>query len=454
MAELFGTDGIRGVANVHPMTIEIAMKIGRAVAYKFSRGRAKEEKRKAKIVIGKDTRLSGYMIEQALAAGICSMGADVLLVGPLPTPGIAYITQSMRADAGIVISASHNKFSDNGIKIFDHNGFKLSDPIEEEIEQLVLGNGLDKKRPIDEKIGKAARIDDALGRYVVFLKSTFPKDLNLQGLRIVVDCAHGAAYKVAPSVFRELGAEVITLGDKPDGTNINKECGSLFPENMAKAVVQYRADIGISLDGDADRLILGDESGAIVDGDQILGICALDMKSKKTLLKNTVVATPMSNIGLEKFLKSKGIKLERAQVGDRYVVTEMRKNGYCLGGEQSGHLIFLHHSTTGDGTLASLRVLELMRSHNRSLKDLVSEIKLYPQVLENIPVSRKEPLEDIPDIAAEIKNAQETLGADGRVLVRYSGTEPIARVMLEGQHYAQLQGLARQIATSITRALG
>jgi len=454
MEKLFGTDGIRGTANIFPMTTEIAMQVGRAVAYLFSQGRAQTEKRKAKIVIGKDTRLSGYMIEQALASGICSMGADVHLVGPLPTPGIAYITRSMRADAGIVISASHNQYGDNGIKIFDHEGYKLSDSVEAEIEKLVLGKELERFRPVADKIGKAYRIEDAIGRYIVFLKSTFSNDLSLQGLRIILDCANGAAYKVAPAVFEELGAEVISIGVKPDGTNINRKSGSLYPEVITQAVKDYRADVGISLDGDADRVILCDELGRVVDGDQIMGICAMDLKDRGKLPGLTVVTTPMSNIGLGIYLKKNGIQVKSAAVGDRYVVGLMRKENIALGGEQSGHIIFLEHSTTGDGTLAALRVLELMKFKELPLSELIQDIRLFPQVLENVPVSRKDPLEGFPDIVKKIEQAEKKLGDKGRVLVRYSGTESIARVMLEGEQESLIQGLAKEIASSITRCLG
>ncbi len=468
--KLFGTDGVRGLANEFPMTGEIAMAIGRAVAYVLrSNTRAvlktsvpvglkplesSRPVRRAKIVVGKDTRLSGYMIEQALASGICSMGADVILIGPLPTPGVAFVTQSMRADAGIMISASHNAYHDNGIKIFSADGYKLPDEVEEEIEKLVSSAEMDRDRPTADLVGKAFRIDDVHGRYLVFLKSLFPKDLDLLGIRIALDCANGAAYKVAPFVFEELGADVIKKGVSPNGLNINDKCGALYPENIAGATVEYRADIGISLDGDGDRCILSDENGEIVDGDQIIGLCALQMAQEKTLLKNTVVTTPMSNMGLELTLKEKGISMVRSQVGDRYVVDTMRKNGYNLGGEQSGHVVFLDQSTTGDGIVAALKVLEAMRRTGKPLSQLKKAIKLFPQAREDVRVSRKEPLDQISTVAQAISGAQNTLKDKGRVFVRYSGTEPLARVLVEGEDSQQIHLLARNIASNIQRALG
>ena len=487
MTKLFGTDGIRGMANEFPMTGEMAMAVGRAVAFVLTkRGElaskdksapasapatannnarsphpiglrpleGKKPVRRAKIVVGKDTRLSGYMIEQALASGICSMGADVILIGPLTTPGVAFVTQSMRADAGIMISASHNAYYDNGIKIFSADGYKLPDEMEGEIERLIFSKELERVRPTADLVGKAFRIDDVHGRYLVFLKSLFPKDLDLLGMRVALDCANGAAYKVAPMVFEELGAEVIKRGVSPNGLNINDKCGALHPENIAGATVEYRADIGISLDGDGDRCILSDENGEIVDGDQIIGLCALQMARDGLLPKNTVVTTPMSNIGLELTLKEHGISMERAQVGDRYVVDTMRKGGYRLGGEQSGHIIFLDHSTTGDGIVAALRVLEAMKRSGKPLSELKRQIKLFPQVREDVRVSRKEPLESIAEIHTAIQKATKTLQDRGRVFVRYSGTEPLCRVMLEGEDRAQLQTLAKEIARSIEKHLG
>ena len=470
MKKLFGTDGVRGLANEFPMTSEIAMAVGRAVAHvlrthdelrtksSFPLGLKPLESsrpvRRAKIVVGKDTRLSGYMIEQALASGICSMGADVILIGPLPTPGVAFVTQSMRADAGVMISASHNPYYDNGIKIFSSDGYKLPDQLESEIEQLVLSKEMDRKRPTGDLLGKAFRIEDVLGRYLVFLKSLFPKDLDLLGTRIVLDCANGAAYKVAPLVFEELGAEVIRKGVSPNGLNINEKCGALHPENITGSTVEYRADIGIALDGDGDRCILSDENGEIVDGDQIIGLCAMAMAQEKTLAKNTVVTTPMSNVGLELTLREHGINMVRAQVGDRYVVETMRRDGFNLGGEQSGHLVFLDQSTTGDGIVAALKVLELMRRSGKPLSQLKKAIRLLPQVREDVRVSRKEPFENFSEITQSIRAAEAELSDRGRVFVRYSGTEALARVMVEGEDSRKIQQLSQKIASSIQKHLG
>jgi phosphoglucosamine mutase len=470
-SKLFGTDGIRGLANEYPMTSDVAMAVGRAVAYVLRTRPIASVKsslpvglkplessrpiRRAKIVVGKDTRLSGYMIEQALSSGICSMGADVILIGPLPTPGVAFVTQSMRADAGIMISASHNPYHDNGIKIFSADGYKLPDDIEREIERMVASSvDLDKHRPTGDLIGKAQRIEDVHNRYLVFLKALFPKEFDLMGLRIVLDCANGAAYKVAPLVFEELGAEVIRQGVSPNGLNINDKCGALHPENVAGSVTEYRANIGISLDGDGDRCILSDENGEIVDGDQIIGLCALEMAREGTLKKKTVVTTPMSNVGLELTLREHGITMVRAQVGDRYVVESMRKNGYNLGGEQSGHVIFLDQSTTGDGIVAALKVLEAMRRTGKPLSELKKQIRLFPQVREDVRVSRKEPFEKISEIWNAIESAKSALKDKGRVFVRYSGTEALARVMVEGEDSAQIQKLSSQIATLIHKNLG
>lgn len=449
MKKLFGTDGVRGVANVYPMTSEMAMQIGRAAAYLFKNGQ-----RRHRIVIGKDTRLSGYMIENALVAGICSMGVDVLQVGPLPTPGIAYITSSMRADAGVVISASHNPFQDNGIKFFFNDGFKLPDEMELKIEKLIFSEKIDSLRPVATEVGKAYRIDDAIGRYVVFLKSAFPKDLDLAGMKIVLDCANGAAYKVAPAVLEELGAEVIAIGVKPNGTNINDGCGSLHPEVMSEAVKAHRADIGIALDGDADRVIVVDEFGNIVDGDQIMAICATEMIRQKKLRKNTLVATVMSNMGLDIAMRKAGGKVIKTDVGDRYVVEEMRKGGYNLGGEQSGHMIFLDYSTTGDGTLSALQLLSIIRRSGKRLSELAEVMIPLPQVLINVRVSEKRDLMEIPAAASLIKEIEAKLGLEGRILIRYSGTEPLLRIMIEGQDKYQITGWAKEIAEAVEKAIG
>jgi phosphoglucosamine mutase len=431
------------------MTSEMAMQIGRAAAYLFKNGN-----RRHRIVIGKDTRLSGYMIENALVAGICSMGVDVLQVGPLPTPGIAYITSSMRADAGVVISASHNPFQDNGIKFFFKDGFKLPDEMELKIEKLIFSEKIDSLRPVATEVGKAYRIDDAAGRYVVFLKSAFPKDLDLSGLKIVLDCANGAAYKVAPAVLEELGAEVIAIGVKPNGTNINAGCGSLHPEVMSEAVKIHRADLGIALDGDADRVIVVDEFGNIVDGDQIMAICATDMIRQKKLRKNTLVATVMSNMGLDIAMRKAGGKVIKTDVGDRYVVEEMRKGGYNLGGEQSGHMIFLDHNTTGDGTLSALQLLSIIRRSGKRLSELAEVMIPLPQVLVNVRVAEKRDLMEIPAAAALIKATEAKLGLDGRIFIRYSGTEPLLRIMIEGQDKYQITGWAKDIAEAVEKAIG
>jgi phosphoglucosamine mutase len=468
--KLFGTDGIRGMANEWPMTGEVAMAVGRAVAHVLQQSplinaksslpiglkplESSKQIRRARIVVGKDTRISGYMIENAIASGICSMGADVVLIGPLPTPGVAFVTQNMRADAGIMISASHNAFHDNGIKIFSADGYKLPDELEREIERLVTTEEINKIRPTGDLVGKAFRIDDVHGRYLVFLKALFPKDMDLLGIRIALDCANGAAYKVAPLVFEELGAEVIKRGVGPNGLNINDKCGALHPEEIAGETAHYRADIGISLDGDGDRCILSDENGEIVDGDQIIGLCALQMAAEGNLLKNTVVTTPMSNIGLEMTLKERGISMVRAKVGDRYVVDTMRKNGYNLGGEQSGHVVFLDQSTTGDGIVAALKVLEAMRRTGKPLSELKKQIKLFPQVRNDVRVSRKEPLDQHESIQKAIRAAEESLKNKGRVFVRYSGTEPLARVMVEGENLDVITKLSQDIASNIQRILG
>jgi len=448
--KLFGTDGVRGVANNHPMTTEMAMQLGRAAAYIFR----SSSKRRHRIVIGKDTRLSGYMLENAMVAGICSMGVDVLLVGPLPTPGIANITSSMRADAGVVISASHNPFQDNGIKFFSADGFKLPDKIELKIEKLIESNQIDSLRPTANEVGKAFRIDDAAGRYIVFLKNTFPHEMDLSGLKIVLDCANGAAYKVAPAVFEELGAEVVPLGVNPNGVNINANCGSLHPQLISEEVKKHRADIGIALDGDADRVIVCDEFGNEVDGDHIMAICAQDMLKRKLLRKKTLVTTVMSNMGLDIAMRSVGGKIIKTAVGDRYVVEEMRKGGYNLGGEQSGHMIFLDHNTTGDGILSALQLLAVMRRTNKPLSELAAIMTSLPQVLVNTRVRERKDIMTIPDIAAKIGDVEQKLGDEGRVLIRYSGTEPLLRVMLEGTDTSEITVWADEIIDLVKKHLG
>lgn len=448
---LFGTDGIRGVANRHPMTPEISLKLGKALTYIL-----KQEKslHTPKIVIGKDTRLSGYIFEQALSAGIAAMGAEVLLVGPMPTPAIAFITQSMRADAGIVISASHNPYEDNGIKIFDRHGFKLPDEEELRLEELMENGGSEHIAASPDDIGKAHRIEDAPGRYVVFAKNSFPPDMTLEGIKIVLDCANGAAYKVSPIILGELGADLVTIGVNPNGRNINTECGSLNPELLRNKVLETGADIGIALDGDADRVIFCDERGEIVDGDKIIAICADEMMRTEKLRGNAVVTTLMSNMALENFILGKGADFVRTEVGDRYVVEAMRQKKCNLGGEQSGHIIFLDHTTTGDGTLAALQVLAIMKREGRKLSELSKIIDLYPQLLLNVKIRKKKELAKIKGLPELLDRNQSRLNGRGRINIRYSGTEPISRVMVEGEDIALIKEIADELADAIKRDIG
>lgn len=446
---LFGTDGVRGVANVFPMTAEMAMQLGRALAYICRAGDHRH-----RVIIGKDTRLSGYMLENALAAGIMSMGVDVDLIGPMPTPAIANLTTSMRADAGAVISASHNPYEDNGIKFFGRDGYKLPDDTERKIETLIFEKALDSLRPTATRVGGAVRLDDARGRYIVFLKNTFPRELTLEGLRLVVDCANGAAYRVAPEVLEELGADVVAIGVNPDGKNINAKCGALHPEALQKAVLKHKAHLGIALDGDADRLIVVDEKGKVVDGDAIMAMCTQEMVARNALKKKTLVTTVMSNVGLERAVAQWGVKVVRTNVGDRYVVEEMRRHGYVFGGEQSGHLVFLDHATTGDGTLAALQVLALMVRSQRPVSELTTIFSPVPQVLLNVMVKEKRELANLPDVMKTIGQVEKKLGKEGRVLVRYSGTEPKARVLVEGTDAKRIKQYAEEIGGAIVRALG
>jgi phosphoglucosamine mutase len=445
---LFGTDGIRGTVNEHPMTPETVLRIGMAAASLL-----REKHGRNMILIGKDTRLSGYIIESALTSGICSMGMNVTLVGPIPTPGVAYLIRTLRLDAGIVISASHNPFEDNGIKFFSSEGYKLSDELERKIEGLVKEDGLLKNRPQGSEIGKAFRLDDATGRYIEFIKSTIPRGVTFEGMKIVVDCANGAAYKTTPWLFRELGADVISVNDKPDGININAGSGTLHMEVLQKAVKLHKADIGIAHDGDADRAIFCDEKGRIVDGDKIMGMWAVELKRERMLKKNTVVATVMSNFGLEKFLAMNGIKLIRTKVGDRYVVEKMSQGGYNLGGEQSGHIIFLDHNTTGDGPLTALQVLYLMKKRDAALSKLSQGIQLYPQILTNVRVKHRHDIKAIPEIEDAILSAEKKLAGKGRVLVRASGTEPKIRVMIEGEDMKLIKRLGNDIAKVIQKKM-
>jgi phosphoglucosamine mutase len=470
---LFGTDGIRGTANQEPMTSEMALKLGRAIARvlhdplsypggRLQRGRppsmAKvldgDKEHRYKILIGKDTRVSGYMLETALASGICSRGADVLLVGPMPTPGVAYLTRSMRADAGVVISASHNPYQDNGIKFFSWDGFKLPDEVEARMEEMIDNGEIEQGRPTPSKIGKALRISDALGRYIVFLKNSFPRHLTLEGLRIVADCGHGAAYRALPEMLAELGAEVIPIGVQPDGENINRQCGALHPETARDVLLHEHADLAMSLDGDADRAIFVDETGDILDGDHILAMCAKDMQEKGVLKRGTVVGTVMSNLGLDLALRPLGVQLVRTEVGDRYVVERMLREGYNLGGEQSGHIVFLDHNTTGDGAITCLQVLALMVEKGKRLGELKKVMTRLPQVLLNVQVKEKRDFDSMPTVARQIAVVEKALDGRGRTLVRYSGTEMLARVMLEGEDERKIHEMAREIADAIRVEVG
>ncbi|MEE9608260.1 MAG: phosphoglucosamine mutase [Myxococcota bacterium] len=447
---LFGTDGVRGIANTHPMTAEMALSLGQAIAHVFRRGRNERHR----IIIGKDTRLSGYLFEDALAAGICSMGVDVIQVGPMPTPGMAFLTADMRCHAGVMISASHNPYQDNGIKFFSSDGHKLPDETENRIEQLIASGELQAFRAAPDQIGQADRIDDASGRYVVFLKKTFPIDLSLDGLRVVLDCANGAAYKVGPTVLQELGAEVFVLGAEPNGRNINDGCGSLHPEKTAAKVREVRADVGIALDGDGDRAVLLCERGEIMDGDALLALFARDLLARGQLSGEKVVGTVMSNLGLEKALEELGVGLLRTQVGDRYVVEAMRAGGYNLGGEQSGHVVFLDHNTTGDGLITALQALAIIRRTGLGLGKLTAGFQRFPQVLLNVPVAEKKPIASLPEVAKAVQRVEKELDGRGRVLIRYSGTEPKARVMVEGEDEQRVREYAAELAEQIRRALG
>lgn len=449
MGKLFGTDGIRGVANIYPMTPEMVLNVGKATAYVF---KEKCGKKKPEFVIGKDTRLSGYMIENALVSGIVSVGADVLLVGPMPTPAIAHLTKSLNADAGIVLSASHNPAEDNGIKIFSGDGYKLPDDVEDEIEKYVLSERIITEHVKGGLIGKAHRVDDAKGRYIEFAKASV-KSMSLKGLKIVLDCANGAAYNTAPHILSELGAEVIVLNDRPDGLNINLDCGALHPEKMIEVVKKENADIGIALDGDADRVIVCDEKGRSVDGDHIIAICAIDMKEKDALRKNSVVVTIMANKGFDIAMEKKRIKIVKTKVGDRYVVDEMRKKGYVLGGEQSGHIIFSDYTTTGDGVISALQLLRVMKERGAKLSKLAECMKSLPQVLVNVVVKEKKDINKL-EVNNNIKSAESKLGKKGRVLVRYSGTQNLCRIMIEGENKREIQKMANDIAKNMKKEIG
>ncbi|MDR2934415.1 MAG: phosphoglucosamine mutase [Candidatus Adiutrix sp.] len=448
---LFGTDGVRGVVNQYPMTAEFALALGRAVAQHL---REEKKNRRPRVVVGKDTRLSGYMLEEAFCAGLLSQGADVFLAGPLPTPGLAFLTTSLRADAGVVISASHNPYHDNGLKIFAADGFKLPDEVEAALENQVADPAfLDRHRPRPDGVGRAERLTDAVGRYVVFLKSTLPRNLSLEGLTLVLDCAHGAAYRTAPMVFEELGAKVHLFGARPDGVNINLGVGSLQPELCVKQVVLAGADLGLALDGDADRVIFVDGRGRLVDGDQIMNICARRLQRLGRLNRSTVAATIMSNLGLEIALGRAGIKLVRTAVGDRHVVERLRRDGLNFGGEQSGHIIFLDYGTTGDGILAALQTLLVMKEEGLTLADLADLMEPLPQVLLNVKAARPREAETNQAVAAQAAKVAARLGDRGRIVLRPSGTEPVVRIMIEGEDLAEITALAEETADLVAREL-
>ncbi len=454
--KIFGTDGVRGVANVEPVTAETALKLGRAAAHVFTQlnPRTIPEGARPKIVLGKDTRLSGYMLENALVAGITSLGVDVLIIGPLPTPGVAYITRSLRADAGIVLSASHNPYEDNGIKFFRHDGYKLDDQVEQKIEQLVFTGEIDCIRPTAGRIGRAARIDDALGRYVEFAKASFPRKMSLEEMRVAVDVANGAAYKSTPCILRELGAEVVVTHNEPNGININAQCGSTYPQEIQRIVRETGANVGITQDGDADRVLLCDEKGEIVDGDEILAIAAVDLLRAGQLRENTVVATVMSNFGLDETLGTHGGKVARTKVGDRYVIEEMVQRNLNLGGEQSGHIIFRDFTTTGDGIISALQVLRIMHTTGKPLSELKACLKKYPQAQRNLKVKAKPPIDELREVVKLRDEVERELAGKGRVLLRYSGTEPKIRLLIEGRELNKIDKQADRIADAIQSAIG
>jgi phosphoglucosamine mutase len=453
---IFGTDGVRGRANVEPVTAETALKLGRASAHVFKNlaGQARNRVR-YRIVIGKDTRLSGYMLENALSSGVLSMGVDVIFIGPLPTPGVAYVTRSLRADAGIVITASHNPYDDNGIKFFGPDGYKLDDDLEDRIEDLVFSGDIEAIRPTASEVGKAFRIEDAVGRYVEHAKTSFPRGLTLEGMRVVVDCAHGASYKTTPAVLQELGAELIVFGTQPNGANINHECGSMHPQHLCAKVREYRADLGIAHDGDADRVLLCDENGSLIDGDDIMAIAGTQMLADGTLRKRTLVATVMSNAGLDAAIEAAGGRVIRTPVGDKNVIDRMLAEDFNLGGEQSGHMIFRDHSSTGDGLVAALQILSTMKTRGEPLSRLAKCWKRYPQLTTNVRVREKRPFEELDEVLELVRKAEaEVKPAGGRVLLRYSGTEPKARLLIEGPDEAVMEKWTRLICTAIQRQVG
>ncbi len=449
MRRLFGTDGVRGTANLEPMTSETALKLGRAVAHVFQCRSGRHQ-----IVIGKDTRLSGYMLESALTSGICSMGVDVLLVGPIPSPGVAFLTRSLRADAGVMISASHNPYQDNGIKFFSRDGFKLSDHLESRIEALVLSNEIEHLRPTADAIGKVFRIDDAMGRYIEFVKRSLPREMDFQGMKVVLDCAHGAGYAVLPTVVRELGADVTVIGNEPNGANINAGYGALCPERLQEAVRSHRGDLGIALDGDADRAVFVTEQGEVVHGDSVLAAFALDLQQRGRLRRQTVVGTVMSNFGFERAMNKAGIALCRTSVGDRYILERMVADGYNLGGEQSGHVIFLDYNTTGDGLISGMQMLKLVKRSGVPLSSLITCMDAVPQVLLCVNVRQQRALDSIPELQRAIRSGEARLNGTGRILVRYSGTEPLVRVMVEGRDDSKIREIADALAVVVKSAIG
>ena len=452
--KIFGTDGVRGVANIEPVTAETALKLGRAAAHVIADLNGNRTGHRPKIVIGKDTRLSGYMLENALASGIMSLGVDVILIGPLPTPGVAYITRSLRADAGIVLSASHNSYEDNGIKFFRHDGYKLDDEIEQKIENLVFSGEIESIRPTASKIGQAKRIEDALGRYVEFAKRSFPRGMTLENLHIAVDVANGAAYKSTPWILRELGAHVVVTHDAPNGRNINRDCGSTYPSEIQRIVKESGAQVGITHDGDADRALLCDENGEVVDGDEIMAIAAIDFLKNKRLAQNTLVATVMSNYGLEEALAPFGGKVTRTKVGDRHVIAEMMKHGLNLGGEQSGHMIFGDYTTTGDGIVSALQILRIMIETGKPLSELKKCLNKYPQAQRNLKVREKIPVEELSGVSSLVAETERELAGAGRVLLRYSGTEPKIRLLIEGRDSDRINAQADKIAALVQEQIG
>lgn len=449
MGKLFGTDGIRGEANRHPMDATMAFSVGQALTRVL-----KDEGKHARVVIGKDTRISGYMLESALEAGITSMGGSVQLLGVLPTPGIAYIAESMRADAGVVVSASHNPFQDNGIKIFQGNGYKLSDDEEARIEELILGGELNEMVPHPREMGRASRLIDAVGRYIVFLKNSFPRELSLEGFKVVLDVANGATYRTAPAVYRELGADLTVIHDDPNGYNINDNCGSQHTQDLRVKVLETGAHIGLAFDGDGDRLIAVDELGQEITGDQILIICANQLKKEGRLANDLLVSTVMSNLGLRIACEQYGFKHHAAKVGDRYVLEDMKRLGATIGGEDSGHMIFLDHHTTGDGILTSLQLVAAVLKSGLPLSELAKQMDVYPQELINVDVARKPPVEELPELVEAIGRVERELEGKGRVLVRYSGTQNMCRVMVEGPTVDVTRRYAVEVADIVRRLIG